>query len=109
MEGILDILAQVRGYFHQNLFFGIGVLLLASFFGLYMTVRAPLTASMDRAVLDEAESAPLPPLTEPLSSPDYPAPLRSVQLISSPGEAQVVDFSVGDYQVVMIIDRELDI
>ena len=33
MAAIIDILTQVRGYFHQNLFFGIGVLLLASFFG----------------------------------------------------------------------------
>ncbi len=33
MSEIINILTHIRGYFHQNLFFGIGVLLLASFFG----------------------------------------------------------------------------
>lgn len=36
-------------------------------------------------------------------------PLRSVELISSPGEAQLVNFNIGDIQVLMIIDQELDI
>ena len=38
-----------------------------------------------------------------------PAPMHSVELISSPGEAQLVDFAIGDIQVVMIIDQEMDI
>jgi hypothetical protein len=36
-------------------------------------------------------------------------PPRSVELISSPGDAQLVDFAIGDIQVVMIFDQELDI
>ena len=41
---------------------------------------------------------------------DLPAlPARGVELLSTPGEAEVVDFAIGEAQVVVIFDRELDI
>ena len=36
-------------------------------------------------------------------------PVRGIELLSSPGDAEVVDFAIGDAQVVMIFDEELDI
>lgn len=36
-------------------------------------------------------------------------PLADVEVISTPGEARVIDLSVGDTQVVMIFDAALDI
>ena len=48
------------------------------------------------------------PLTEKLQGFDL-APERGLELISSPGEAEVVDFALGDTQVVMIFDKALDI
>jgi hypothetical protein len=38
---------------------------------------------------------------------DRDSPLPGVELISSPGEAQVVDLEVGDTQVVMIFDKAI--
>jgi len=37
------------------------------------------------------------------------APLADVEILSTPGEARVIDLSVGDTQVVMIFDSELEI
>ena len=37
------------------------------------------------------------------------SPERGLELISSPGQAEVVDFSVGETHVVMIFDKALDI
>ena len=36
-------------------------------------------------------------------------PVRSIELLSTPGTARVVDLSLGDTQVVMIFDADLDI
>lgn len=36
-------------------------------------------------------------------------PVAEIQLLASPGEAQVLDLSVGGTSVVMIFDRDLDI
>ena len=40
---------------------------------------------------------------------DRDSPVPGVELISSPGEAQVVDFEIGDTQVVMIFDEALNL
>jgi hypothetical protein len=40
---------------------------------------------------------------------DRHAPVRSIELLSSPGTAEVVDFAVGDTEVVMIFDEKLGI
>jgi len=40
---------------------------------------------------------------------DRDSPVPGVELISSPGEAQVVDFKIGDTQVVMIFDEALNL
>lgn len=37
------------------------------------------------------------------------AALHAVEVLDTPGEAQVVDFSVGETRVVMIFDKELDL
>ena len=37
------------------------------------------------------------------------APRATVTLIDSPGEAQLVDLAVGETQIVMIFDREMDL
>lgn len=47
-------------------------------------------------------------LTPPPASPEL-GPVRGIELLASPGEAQVVDFSVGDTQIVMIFDEALDL
>ncbi len=41
--------------------------------------------------------------------PEPPLPLAIVEFVSSPGEARVVDLSVGDTQVVMIFDPRLEL
>jgi hypothetical protein len=52
------------------------------------------------------ERVELPPVPE-IALPD--APERGIELLSSPGTAQLVDFTVGETQVVRIFDEELDI
>ncbi len=43
----------------------------------------------------------------PLRTAAYP--LADVEVLSTPGEAQIIDLSVGDTQVVMIFDSRLEI
>jgi hypothetical protein len=38
-----------------------------------------------------------------------PAPSDGIELISSPGDAQVMEFTVGETQIVMIFDEAMDI
>jgi hypothetical protein len=51
-----------------------------------------------------AETAPPRPAVE--AAPAFPA---SIELLQSPGDADVVELSVGDVRVVMIFDERLDI
>jgi hypothetical protein len=71
-------------------------LLLAAILGGYLVRQGP----------------PAPPAARPVangwSAAAEPAP-GGVELISSPGEAQVVELSIGGTQVVMIFDEALDI
>lgn len=50
---------------------------------------------------------PRPPATR--ASVDRPGGRAEVALVSSPGTPEVVDLSVGDVQLVMIFDREMDL
>jgi hypothetical protein len=42
-----------------------------------------------------------------LAGPDEP--INAIEVLSSPSEAQVLDLTVGDTEIVMIFDEELDI
>ncbi len=67
-------------------------LLLAGIFGVYMMV--------DRGAGPTASSQPWQ---------IAPAASDGIELISSPGEAQVMEFTVGETQIVMIFDEAMDI
>jgi hypothetical protein len=82
--------------------------------GVLSSRQAPLTELTELTELPELNETSEPALAtvtpiEIEAAAAQPAPMHSVELISSPGEAQLVDFTIGDIQVVMIIDRELDI
>lgn len=77
-------------------------LMLAALMGIEWT-RRPLAPSRPAAVGGPAVGA----LTGPEPVPRFPQP--GIQLIESPGAAQVLDLSVGDTQFVMIFDEALDI
>ena len=62
---------------------------LAGFFGIYTTLQQ-----------DGAQTLPVL---------EASAPSEGIELISSPGEAQVMEFTVGETQVVMIFDEAMDI
>jgi RNA polymerase sigma factor (sigma-70 family) len=51
--------------------------------------------------------AATPAAPAPVADPVLP--VRGIELLSSPGDAEVVDFAIGDAQIVMIFDKELDI
>lgn len=67
-------------------------LLLAGIFGVYMMGNrgAGPTASLQ-------------------PSPEVPVASDGIELISSPGDAQVMEFTVGETQIVMIFDEAMDI
>lgn len=69
-------------------------LLLAGLLGIYTT-------------LQRIEPAPGLAALEPFL--EASAPSGGIELISSPGDAQVMEFAVGETQVVMIFDESLDI
>jgi len=69
-------------------------LLLAGLFGIYATLQR-IEPSPGLAALDPFLEAS--------------APSDGIELISSPGEAQVMEFTVGGTQVVMIFDESFDI
>lgn len=69
-------------------------LLLAGLLGIYTT-------------LQRTESSPGLATLEPFL--EASAPSDGIELISSPGEAQVMEFTVGGTQIVMIFDESLDI
>ena len=76
-------------------------LALAAFFGVELTRRSPV---VPQVALDTASPAEL---SAPLGRDRSPEP--GIELIHSPGTAQVLDLSVGDTQFVMIFDEALDI
>jgi hypothetical protein len=78
-------------------------LLLAAFLGIQIDRRQPVTRT---ARVEPAPAAPSA-ILETVAESSLPA--RGLELISSPGDADVVDFALGETQVVMIFDRELDI
>jgi len=84
-------------------------LLIVILIGLQSSRQTPLTGSSEPTLSQVTPVAPdnFPALDQAV--PGTTVPLHSVELISSPGEAQLVDFAIGDIQVVMIIDQELDI
>jgi hypothetical protein len=67
---------------------------LAGFFGIYTTLQQTGTP---------LAMAPMEPFLE------ASAPNDAIELISTPGEAQVMEFNVGETQVVMIFDEAMDI
>lgn len=88
-EGIDDAKKPAgRRWIAQAASLAASVLLAAAFLGYLWRTPAPLQAA--------AEPAAEPPAGE-------------IFLISSPGEAQVVDLTVGETQVVMIFDEALDL
>jgi len=74
-------------------------LFLAGFFGFYLW----------RAPRPEASFAAVPSSAPATVARERRAPASGVQLISSPGEAQVLDLTIGETQVTMIFDEALDI
>jgi len=74
-------------------------LILAGFFGVYV-LRAPRAGSPVAAV----ETAPAA-----VVAGEMEAPAGEIRLISSPGEAQVVELAIGETRVTMIFDKALDI
>ncbi len=87
-------------------------LLLAVLFG--SSIDGLPTLEQPQNVIAEAAA---PPITEDdlleflRRQTESPAvlPARGIELLSSPGDAEVVDFALGETQVVMIFDAELDI
>ena len=74
-------------------------LILAGFLGLYLTgVPRP-----------EPSLAVVPAIPSAILASEREAPAGGVELISSPGEAQVLELTIGDTQVTMIFDEALDI
>jgi hypothetical protein len=69
-------------------------IVLAGFFSIYTT-------------LQEIESPPGITMLEPFLEAKVPS--DGIELISSPGEAQVMEFTVGETQIVMIFDEAMDI
>jgi hypothetical protein len=67
--------------------------LLAAFLGTYVSQR---------------DDGPAPPAPAPALL-EAKAPLPGIELLSTPGRAEVVDVEVGGTRVVMIFDKELDI
>ncbi len=84
-------------------------LLLAVFFGYQALQVEPVR------IAETADTVAGPPVGSEAASRGIllpvlgSAPERGLELISSPGEAEVVDFSLGDTHVVMIFDKALDI
>ena len=70
-------------------------IVLAGMFGIYTTI--------DRVQPQIGMAAAVEPYLE------ASAPSEGIELISSPGDAQVMEFTVGETQVVMIFDEALDI
>jgi hypothetical protein len=70
-------------------------IILAGLFGIYTTInRVQSPLGMAAAAEPYLEAS---------------APAEGIELISSPGDAQVMEFTVGETQVVMIFDEALDI
>jgi hypothetical protein len=70
-------------------------IILAGLLGIYTTInRVQSPLGMAAAVEPYLEAS---------------APSEGIELISSPGDAQVMEFTVGDTQILMIFDEALDI
>lgn len=74
-------------------------LILAGFFGLYAL----------HATRVESPFAAIPAAPPATVASEREAPASGIQLISSPGEAQVLELTIGETQVTMIFDEALDI
>lgn len=85
------------------------LLLAAGFLG-YMQRherRMTVTADSRSHAVTAAHTTPATPTAVSWVAPlDTP---RSIEVLETPGTAEIVDFAVGDTQVVMIFDEELDI
>jgi anti-sigma factor RsiW len=77
-------------------------LLLAALFGGYLLTRPTTDPGAGVA-------APRVEIVEIDAAPQADTTAGSVQVISSPGTAQVLDLTVGETQVVMILDEAMDI
>jgi hypothetical protein len=77
-------------------------LLLAGIFGGYLLDRDLRDPAVAAAPLALPEVAWMEPLGQA-------PPVAGMQLVSSPGEAQVVDLNIGETQVLMIFDEALDL
>ena len=75
-------------------------LLLAGFVGLPVLRHAP---DSSRGRMDEPRPATA------LAVQHEPSPMAGVRLLSTPGDAQVMELAIGEMQVVMIFDEALDI
>ena len=86
-------------------------LALAASVALAMLIGLPLVRQDVGTEIAEATPVVVPQVLEVLKSirPAVGGPVRGVELLSSPGEAEVVELAIGDAQVVMIFDKELDI
>jgi len=74
-------------------------IVLAGFFGIYTTLNRVQSPLAQRGQAPSVHARDL--------SPSVAA--EGIDLISSPGDAQVMEFTVGETQVVMIFDEALDI
>ena len=77
-------------------------LILGGTIGAYLVTRPTATPVPERALLAPTSAAEVVPRAEE-------APVGGIRVLSSPGDAQVLDLSVGETQVVMIFDKELEI
>ena len=77
-------------------------LVLAGFFGVFVLRQSQPAPST-------APGAPPPTLPVAVAATEQETPAAGVELISSPGEAQVMELAIGETQVVMIFDEALDI
>jgi hypothetical protein len=88
-----NVMRQVEGrHMLRSLASVAASLLLAGIFGVYMMGNrgAGPTAALE-------------------PSPATPVASEGIELISSPGDAQVMEFTVGETQIVMIFDEAMDI
>jgi hypothetical protein len=77
-------------------------LVLAAFLGSYALRQSAPGRAVAADVRPSGDAATL-------AAYEAPAPAEGVELLSTPGQAQVMELAIGDTQVVMIFDEALDI
>jgi hypothetical protein len=75
-------------------------ILVAGLFGAYFWTQRGLDAPPDRPAVVDVIAAP---------APDAAMPAGMIELLDSPGSADVVEMTVGDVEVVMIFDEAMGI